>query len=101
LTGVLMLAGFGVFPLAALFAGFVAQDVTTTAYFPIAAALMGVAVLAGLAQSRWREFGAQAPQSATAESDAGSALESAPEPDGDLLLEHAAEVLAEPQLSAR
>ncbi|WP_051450525.1 MFS transporter [Actinospica robiniae] len=78
LTGLLMLASFGVFPLAALAAGLVAQDVSTVAYFPIAAGLMGLAVLAGLVQRRWRGFGADADADASPNTDQAAGL---PEPE--------------------
>ena len=56
LMGVLMLAGFGVFPLSVLLAGAVTHALGPAAFFPIAAVPLGVAMLGALALRRWREW---------------------------------------------
>lgn len=57
LMGVLMLAGFGLFPLSVLAAGFVVTHAGASLFFPLAGAALGLAVLGGLTQRSWREFG--------------------------------------------
>jgi hypothetical protein len=58
---VLMLCSFGTAPLSVLVAGVLVRHIGPAAFFPIAAALVTVAVLAGLSQREWRNFGARIP----------------------------------------
>jgi MFS family permease len=55
---VLMLCSFGTAPLSVLVAGVLVRRIGPSPFFPIAAALVAVAVLAGLTQREWRDFGA-------------------------------------------
>ncbi|MBS2539273.1 MFS transporter [Catenulispora sp. NF23] len=64
LTGLLMLASFGVFPLSALFAGSVVGAFGPAAYFPLAAGMLAGAIGIGMALRQWREFGAEGPPAA-------------------------------------
>ena len=61
-TGVLMLAVFGLFPVSVAFAALVVRGFGPTVYFPIAAAILASAVLGGLTRRSWRDFGTQAPE---------------------------------------
>lgn len=56
--GVLILAGAGTFPLSAALAGLLARHLGPAPVFPIAGALLAVAILAGLTQREFRDFGA-------------------------------------------
>jgi hypothetical protein len=47
--------------------GLVVHDFGPAPFFPAAAAALAVAVLGGLTQRTWREFGMPAPEDATAE----------------------------------
>jgi predicted MFS family arabinose efflux permease len=57
LTGVLMLASFGVLPVSAAFAAFVVHGLGPAPFFPLAAAILAASILTGLSQRSWREFG--------------------------------------------
>jgi MFS family permease len=57
LTGVLMLASFGVFPISVALAALVVHNLGAAPFFPLAAAALAAAVLAGLTQRAWRDFG--------------------------------------------
>lgn len=57
LMGLLLLAGFGVFPISVLLGGWVVHALGAAAFFPIAAAMLLVPILAGLTQRAWRDFG--------------------------------------------
>jgi hypothetical protein len=61
LTGLLMLASFGVFPISVALAALVVHDLGPAPFFPLAAAALAAAVLAGLSQRTWRHFGAVTP----------------------------------------
>jgi len=58
LTGLLMLASFGVFPISVALGALVVHNYGPALFFPFAAALLAVAILAGLSQRSWRNFGA-------------------------------------------
>jgi hypothetical protein len=57
LMGLLMLAGFGIFPISVLLAGLVVHNLGSAIFFPLAAAVLTTAVLAAWTQPRWRNFG--------------------------------------------
>jgi MFS family permease len=59
LTGLLMLASFGVLPISAAFAAFVVHSLGPAPFFPLAAAILAVSILTGLSQRCWRDFGRQ------------------------------------------
>jgi MFS family permease len=68
LAGLLTLTSFGVFPISVALAALVARHWGPTPFFLIAAATLTVAILAGLSQRPWRDFGASrqaTPESAT------------------------------------
>jgi hypothetical protein len=68
LAGLLTLPSFGVFPISVALAALVVRPWGPTPFFLIAAATLAVAILAGLSQRPWREFGASrqaTPESAT------------------------------------
>lgn len=56
-----VLAAFGVFPLSVAVAAVVVRHWGPTPFFLIAAATLAVAIVAGLSQRAWREFGANQP----------------------------------------
>jgi len=58
LSGLLMLASFGVFPISVVLAAFVVRDLGPAAFFPLAAAALALAILLGISQRSWRNFGA-------------------------------------------
>jgi hypothetical protein len=53
-----MLASFGVFPISVALGAFVVHHLGPAAFFPLAGAAVAVAVLVGLSQRGWRDFGA-------------------------------------------
>jgi predicted MFS family arabinose efflux permease len=66
LTGLLMLACFGVFPVSVALAATVVRGFGPTLFFPLAAAALAAAILAGLSQRSWRDLGATGPATAPA-----------------------------------
>jgi predicted MFS family arabinose efflux permease len=60
LSGVLMLASFGVFPISVVLAAVVVHDLGPAAFFPLAAAVLALAILLGISQRSWRDFGTAA-----------------------------------------
>ena len=61
LMGLVLLAIFGIFPVSVVLGGIVVHDFGPAPFFPAAAATLVAAVLAGLTQRTWREFGTFAP----------------------------------------
>jgi MFS family permease len=61
LMGLLLLCSFGIFPVSVAVAGVIVHRYGPDPFFPATAAVLAVAVLAGLTQRAWRNFGA-APQ---------------------------------------
>jgi predicted MFS family arabinose efflux permease len=64
LTGLLMLCSFGVFPISVALGALVVHNYGPALFFPLAAAVLAAAILAGLSQRSWREFGAADPSTA-------------------------------------
>jgi MFS family permease len=60
--GLLMLASAGSFPLSAAVAGVLTRHLGPSPVFPIAGALFAVAILAGLTQREFRDFGTTSDQ---------------------------------------
>lgn len=60
LWGVLLLASFGLFPLSVALAGLVVRTFGPAPVFPMAAVVLAGAVLVGLTQKSWRDFGPNA-----------------------------------------
>jgi predicted MFS family arabinose efflux permease len=58
LTGLLMLTSFGIFPLSVAIAAIFVRDLGPAPFFLFAAATLAAAILAGLSQRAWRDFGA-------------------------------------------
>ena len=58
LTGLLMLTSFGIFPLSVAIAAIFVRDLGPAPFFLFAAATLAAAILAGLTQRAWRDFGA-------------------------------------------
>ena len=58
LTGLLMLASFGVFPISVAVGAVVVHNFGPALLFPLAAAVLLAAILAGLSQRCWRNLGA-------------------------------------------
>ena len=56
--GLVLLAGAGTFPLSTLIAGLLTRHFGPSPVFPIAGALLAAAILAGLSQREFRDFGA-------------------------------------------
>jgi len=67
--GALMLCAFGSFPLSVAIAGVLVRHLGPSLFFPIAGGLVAVAILYGLTQPEFREFGAQ---SSVSEADASA-----------------------------
>jgi hypothetical protein len=61
LAGLLTLTSFGVFPISVALAALVVRHWGPTPFFLLAAATVTVAILAGLSQRAWRDFGASHP----------------------------------------
>ena len=61
LTGLLMLTSFGVFPISVALGALVVHDLGPAPFFPLAAAGLAVAILVGLTQRTWRDFGVSLP----------------------------------------
>ena len=57
--GVLMLCSFGTFPLSVAVSGALVRHLGPAPFFPVAGALVGVAILGGLTQREFRAFGAR------------------------------------------
>jgi hypothetical protein len=67
--GVLMLCAFGSFPLSVVVSGVLVRHLGPAPFFPVAGALIAVAILGGLTQREFRRFGARddvTPQAANA-----------------------------------
>jgi len=60
LGALLLLAAIGVFPLSVFFAGLIVQHLGPAPFFPLAAALLVIAIMFGLGQRSWRAFGSTA-----------------------------------------
>jgi MFS family permease len=58
LTGLLILTSFGIFPLSVAIAAIFVRDLGPAPFFLFAAATLAAAILAGLTQRAWRDFGA-------------------------------------------
>ena len=57
--GTLMLCSFGTFPLSVAVSGVLVRHLGPAPFFPVAGALVGVAILGGLTQREFRAFGAR------------------------------------------
>jgi MFS family permease len=68
LTGLLLTASYGVFPVSVALAALVVHGLGAAVFFPLAAAPLALAILAGLSQRIWRDFGI-APKPAAAARD--------------------------------
>jgi MFS family permease len=64
LAGLLMLASLGVFPVSVALAALVVHGFGPALFFPLAAVTLAAALLAGLSQRTWRNFGAITPTGA-------------------------------------
>ena len=58
LMGAIMLCAFGSFPLSVAIAGVLVHHIGPSLFFPVAGGLVAVAILGGLTQREFREFGA-------------------------------------------
>jgi hypothetical protein len=57
LTGIMMLASFGMFPISVVLAAFFTRTLGPAPFFVFGAATTAVAILVGLTQREWRDFG--------------------------------------------
>jgi MFS family permease len=57
LSGVLMLTSMGVYPISVVISAFVVRGLGPAPFFPIAGAALAVAILLGISQRAWRNFG--------------------------------------------
>jgi predicted MFS family arabinose efflux permease len=57
LTGLLLTASFGVFPISVALAALVVRGLGAAAFFPLAAVTVAIPLLVGLSQRTWRDFG--------------------------------------------
>jgi predicted MFS family arabinose efflux permease len=78
LTGLIMLASVGVFPVSVVLGALVVHDLGPAPFFPIAAAPLCAAIAAGLSQRSWRNLGAASPHDPPGPS--GQATNSQPGP---------------------
>jgi hypothetical protein len=60
LMSLILLASFGLFPVSVALGGLFVARLGPAPFFPVAAAVLVAAVLAGLTQKAWRQFGAAA-----------------------------------------
>lgn len=58
LMGLLLLAVFSIFPVSVLLGGFIVHSLGAAPYFPLAAAVLVLAIAGGLTQPAWRTFAA-------------------------------------------
>ena len=70
--GVMMLCAFGTYPLSAAVAGVLVRHLGPALFFPIAGGLVAAAILGGLTQREFREFGAVQAAEAASEPKAAS-----------------------------
>jgi hypothetical protein len=77
LTGLLLTASFGVFPISVALAALVVHGLGPAAFFPLAAVTIAIPLLAGLSQRTWRDFGMTARPATVPAGDAGLAPVSA------------------------
>jgi MFS family permease len=82
LTGLLMLTSFGIFPLSVVIAAIFVRDLGPAPFFLFAAATLAAAILAGLTQRAWRDFGA--PEDPAPEPEPAPEPAPAPEPNPSL-----------------
>jgi MFS family permease len=68
-----MFCAFGSFPLSVAISGVLVRHIGPSLFFPVAAALLAVAILGGLTQREFREFGARGEEEPTAETTLRSA----------------------------
>ena len=61
LSGLLMLTSFGVFPISVALAALFVRHLGPASFFLFSAVTLTVAILAGLSQRTWRDFGIEAP----------------------------------------
>jgi predicted MFS family arabinose efflux permease len=67
LMGVLLLASFGAFPISVALAAVAVQHFGPAPLFPFAGAALAAAILFGLTQRRWRDFGTRGPMQSPTE----------------------------------
>ena len=60
--GVMMLRAFGTFPLSVAVTGVLVRDLGPTPFSPVAGAVVMAAILAGLTQREFRDFGRREPR---------------------------------------
>jgi hypothetical protein len=70
---VIMLCAFGSFPLSVAVSGVLVRHIGPTLFFPVAGGLVALAILGGLTQREFREFGASGEEEPTAETTLRSA----------------------------
>jgi MFS family permease len=58
IMGLVMLGSFGIFPVSVLLVGLIVHADGPAIYFPLAAAVLALAICVALTQQTWREFGA-------------------------------------------
>jgi MFS family permease len=66
LMGLLIVTSFGVYPVSVALAAFAGRGLGTAAFFLFAGGVLAAAVLGGLTQRSWRDFGTEGPAGATA-----------------------------------
>jgi len=67
LMSMVMLCAFGSFPLSAAVSGVLVRHIGPSLFFPVAGGLVALALLIGLTQREFREFGAREEEKPTAE----------------------------------
>ncbi len=82
LMGLLMLASFGTFPISVALAALVVHNFGPALFFVSAGALLAVAILVGLSQRAWRDFGVQPPAGGEPAVSAGPPAAGGPGADG-------------------
>jgi MFS family permease len=61
LMGLILITSFGVYPVSVALAAFSARDLGPSSFFLFAAGVLAAAILGGLTQRSWRDFGTEGP----------------------------------------
>jgi predicted MFS family arabinose efflux permease len=80
LSAVLMVASVGVYPISVLLGGVVVHAWGPAWFFPLAAAALAVAILGGLTQRSWRDFGIVPPESPAGDGQPAGSAAGNPQP---------------------
>jgi MFS family permease len=85
LSGVLMLTSVGVYPVSVVVSAFLVRGLGPAPFFPIAAAALAFAILLGISQRAWRNFGVTTDSPTTGSPTTGSPTTGSPATGSDAL----------------